>query len=151
MSEVEDLKRVEEEVLKKQAEALKVKASEQAVEIESKVRKEMEAKMESEKLHEQLEKQSKELEAFREESDKRTKALEEAFKKQLEDALAVKKGVAKNESPFEAEKNPNLRTLQDGSIIDVSKLDMAQVEEDSRRAFIQAHRLPSDWGKPVGK
>lgn len=143
----EEFKKIEEEVSRKQAEALKVKAGEQAKEIEEKVRKEMEAKLEADKLKEQLEKQAKEIEALRTEQETRTKALEDAFKKQLEDALAQKKGVAKNESPFE--QKPGMIKAPDGTMIDVDNLDLKQVEEDSRKAFIQHFGIKDpDFGKP---
>lgn len=130
-----DIKLIEQEVQKKQAEALKAKAEEQAKEIEVKVRKEMESEIETNKLREQLKAQEASLNKFKEEQDLRMKAQEEAFKKQLEDALAVKKGISTNESPFT--NNPNLVTLQDGKQIDVTKLDHEEIEEQSRQAFMQ--------------
>ncbi|HEY9704672.1 MAG TPA: hypothetical protein V6C58_19680 [Allocoleopsis sp.] len=143
----EDIKKIESEVAKKQAEALKLKADEQAKEIEAKVRKEMEAKLEADKLREQLKKQEEDLKKFREEQDAKLKAQEEAFRKQLEDALATKKGIASNESPFK-DNNSNLVTLQDGKQVDVNKLNHEEIEEQSRLAFMQRYGIQDpNFGK----
>jgi hypothetical protein len=147
----EEIKKIDSEIAKKQAEALNEKAKEQAIEIEARVRKEMEAKLEADKLREELTKQSEELKKYKEEQEVKSKAQEEAFKKQLEDALAVKKGIAKNESPFQQD-SPTMRKLQDGTVIDVSKLDHEEVEEQSRIAFMQRFGIQdSNWGKPMQK
>lgn len=145
----DEMKVVEAEVAKKQAEALKSKYDEQARDIEAKVRKEMETKMEADKLREKLEAQEKELAKFKEDQDARMKAQEEAFKKQLEDALAVKKGLSKNESPFAGEES-NMKKLSDGTEIDLSRLNHEEIEEQSRQAFMRAFGIQDqNFGKPL--
>lgn len=146
----EELRKIEVEVQRRQAEALKGKADEQAKEIEAKVRAEMMAKAEADKLKEQVKKQEEEFSKFKEEQDARLKAQEEAFKKQLEEALAQKKGLSKNESPFKDSEPQNMRTLEDGTQIDVSKLNHEEIEEESRQAFIKAFNITApDFGKPL--
>jgi septal ring factor EnvC (AmiA/AmiB activator) len=132
----EELKLVEQEVNKKQAEMFKSKSDELAKDIESKVRKEMEAKLETDRLKEQIKKQEEEFKKFKDEQEGRIKAQEESFKRQIEDSLATKKGISTNESPF-TDNNPNLVTLHDGKQIDVTKLDHDEIEEQSRQAFMQ--------------
>lgn len=145
----EDLRKVEAEVQKRQAEALRGKADEQAKEIEAKVRAEMQAKLETEKLQARLAKQEEDFAKFKEEQEAKVKAQEEAFKKQLEEALAQKKGLSKNELPFKDSDPSNIRVLQDGTEIDISKLDHEEIEEQSRQAFMKAFNINvPDFGKP---
>lgn len=145
----EEMKQVEAEIAKKQAETLKSKYDEQAKDIEAKVRKEMEIQLESDRLKAKLEEQEKQLNQFKVEQETKMKLQEEAFKKQIEDLVAVKKGISKNESPFAAN-NPNIRTLSDGTQIDISQLDHEAIEEQSRQAFIQAFGIKDqNFGKAM--
>lgn len=135
----EEIKKVEEQVAAKQAEELKKLSEQKAVEIETKVRKEIKETQEKEQVVSklaQLEEANKKLQS---EMESKLKAEREAFETKIAELEAKRKGVSANESPFKDASN-----LRNG--IDVDKLDMKRIEEESREAFKRYHGLPSNWG-----
>jgi membrane protein involved in colicin uptake len=135
----EEIKRVDEQVAAKQAEELKKLSEEKAKEIETKVRKEISETQEKEKIRTQLtalEEQNKKLQV---EMEAKLKAERESFEARLAELEAKRKGISTNDSPFKSTAN-----LRNG--IDVDKLDMKRVEEESREAFKRYHKLPDYWG-----
>lgn len=136
----EELDKIESMVAAKQAEELSKLSESKAKEIEEKVRREMTDKAEKEnqnKRIQELEEQNKKTQV---EMEAKIKAEREAFDKRLQELENVKKGIVNTENPF-SNNAPNLRNG-----IDVDKLDMKRVEEDSRKAFVEHFRLPSDFG-----
>lgn len=153
----EELQKIEVEVKNRQAEELKKNSEAQASEIETKVRAELTEKAEKEALQKKIteleETQAKTIEDLgkeKEEALAKAKADREAFEKRLQELEATKKGLAKNESPFNQEENKNLKTLPDGTQVDVSKLDMKEIEKQSRDAFMERHGIPKGvWDKRI--
>lgn len=144
-----DLKAIEAEVSKKQAEALRETAEKTAKEVEDKVRKEMESKIETDKLREQIQKQQEELTKTKAETEAQLKASTEVFEKRLQELEAQRKGVVTNQSPFE-KPNPNVRTIN-GQEVDTEKLDLSEVEKLSAEAFKQKYRLPDFYFEKTGQ
>jgi Ribonuclease G/E len=139
----DQLKAIETEVQKKQAEALRAASESAASAIEEKVRKEILASQEAERLKEQLKKQEEETKRLKEDTDLRFKAQEDAFAKKLAEIEAQRKGIMENKSPFNSSSNPNIKKLSDGKEIDVEKLDYREIERQSGDAFLRYHNLPS--------
>jgi membrane protein involved in colicin uptake len=126
----EEIRKVEEQVASKQAEELKKLSEAKAVEIETKVRKEIKDTQEKEHVTSklvQLEEANKKLQS---EMESRLKAEREAFEARIADLEAKRKGVSINDSPFKDASN-----LRNG--IDVDKLDLKRIEEESREAELQ--------------
>lgn len=136
----EDLSKIEAEIKNKQAEELKKLSDAKAVEIEEKVRKEMSEKQEKElqsKRLSELELQNKKL---HEDMETRLKQEREAFESRIRELEATRKAVSDVKSPFQ--ESP---TLKNG--IDVNKLDLVEVEKQSKEAFKRHFGLPHHWGE----
>ncbi|RLI53853.1 MAG: hypothetical protein DRP09_14655 [Candidatus Thorarchaeota archaeon] len=145
----EELAKIEAEVKSRQAEELQKQSETQAKEIENKVRTELTDKAEKEALQKEIidmkESQAKTLEDMgkeREEALIKAKADREAFEKRLQELEATRKGLSKNDSPFNQTNNENIKVV-DGKEIDVSKLDMKEIEKESGKAFMEYHNVPS--------
>lgn len=141
---------VEAEVNKKQAEEMKKVSEDKAKQIESKVRKEFEEKEKDKALQDRLTKIEDENKVLKEDSEKKMEEQEERFKNQekvfkdkLEEAMAVKRGVTKNDSPFDNKdaENDNIRMV-DGTAVDISKLDYDEIEKLSAEEFRKRFNLP---------
>lgn len=134
-----EMEAVETEIRNKQAEEMKKLSEEQAKSIEERVRKEFAEKAEKEKMQLELENLKKADEQSKKELEQKLKAQEEAFQKRLEEIESQRKGAVRNESPFSDKdaNNPNIKILPDGSKIDISKLDMKEVEKLSAEAFAE--------------
>jgi len=137
---------VEAEIKAKQAEEMKKMSEDAAKAIEDKVRKEYADKAEKEKLQKELEDLKNADKSAKEELEAKLKAQEEAFTKKLEELQGQKKRVAKNESHFNDKdaKNPDIKTLPSGDKVDVSKLDMKEVEKESAERFAEYLGYPKD-------
>jgi len=150
----EELAKIEAEVKTRQAEELQKTSEAQAKDIETKVRAELSEKAEKEALLKEIadmkESQAKTIEDMakeREEALATAKADREAFEKRLEEIEATPKGLAKNDSPFNQSNNENIKVI-DGKEIDISKLDMKEIEKKSQEAFMKHHGIPtSAWEK----
>jgi hypothetical protein len=145
----EEIKKIQSEIAAKQAEELSKLSESKAKEVEERVRKEMEAKMEAERLKAELAKQSEALKKLQEEQEIKMKAQQEAFEKRLQELEGQKKGIAKNESPFNSQSsNPNIKVI-DGIPVDLSKLDHAAIEEQSRQEWMKFVGIKDpNWGTP---
>lgn len=134
----EEIKKVEEQVAAKQAEELKKLSEAKAVEIENKVRKEIKDTQEKEQVISKLAQLEEANRKLQSDMESRLKAERDAFEAKIAELEAKRKGIADNDSPF---KDANIRNG-----IDVDKLDLKRVEEESREAFKRYHGLPGDWG-----
>lgn len=144
----EDIQKIEAEVSKKQADALKQASEAQAKEIEEKVRKDMEAKLEAEKLREKVQKQEEEFKTKLAEQEAKVKTQQEVFEKRLAELEAMRKGTVENKSPFTS--NPNVKTI-DGQDVDTTKLDLTEVEKQSAEAFRRHFNLPHFYFEKTGQ
>lgn len=142
-----ELKSIESEVAKRQADALKATAESTAKEVESRVRKEMESKIESDRLKAELEKQQTELTKSREEMDLKLRTQQEVFEKRLQELEAQRKGIVSNQSPFDKSET----TMVNGQEVDVQKLNLSEVEKASAEAFIKYHNLPRWYFEKTGQ
>lgn len=96
----------------------------------------------------QIEQENKELKdsikSQREESLSEIEKIKNEFSKQLDDIKHMKIGVTDNSNPFSNPKGDENKTdlseLNDPAVVD-------EIEERSRKAFIEANNLPSDFGK----
>jgi regulator of protease activity HflC (stomatin/prohibitin superfamily) len=145
----EELQAIETEVAKKQAEALKATAEKTATEVEEKVRKEMESKIESDRLRSELQKQQEAIKKLQEDQDNRLKAQQEVFEKRLIELESQRKGLTSNQSPFD-KPNPNLKMIN-GQEVDTEKLDLTEVEKLSAEAFKNKFRLPDFYFEKTGQ
>jgi TolA-binding protein len=141
-----DIKAIESEVVKRQAQALKDASDTQAKEIETRVRKEMEIKLESDKLKEQVDKQNEEIKKLQTEQETKLKSQQEAFEKRLQELEAVRKGTVNTQSPFDNKPNPNIKVI-DGKEIDTTNLDLKEIEKQSAEEFRRYHNLPNWYFK----
>ncbi|RLB95752.1 MAG: hypothetical protein DRH90_25220 [Deltaproteobacteria bacterium] len=146
-----ELKKVEEEVAKKTSEEAKKLSDDKAKEIEDRIRKEFEAKEKDKALQDRLAKIEKDSADAKVEADEKIKKQEEllknqeeVFKQKLEEAMAVKKGITRSDSPFDVDKSDkeNVKTI-DGKQVDVSKLDYDEIEKLSAERFRKEFNLPS--------
>jgi len=145
----EEIRKIELEIANKQAAELSKISEVKAKEVEDKVRKEMEAKMESERLRAELVKQSDTIKKLQESQEAQIKAQQEAFEKRLQELEGQKKGIVKNESPFNSQSsNPNVKVI-DGIQVDVTKLDHDAVQEQSRQEWMKHVGIKDPrWGTP---
>lgn len=146
----DDIQKIEAEVTKKQADALKQASEVQAREIEEKVRKDMESRLEVERLKEHSKKQEEDMKSKLAEQEARLKAQQEAFEKRLAELEAQRKGTVENKSPFTQEANPNVKIV-DGQEIDVSKIDLVETEKLSAEAFRKHFNLPHFYFEKTGQ
>ncbi len=146
----EELRAIESEVAKKQAEALRETAEKTAKEVEDKVRKEMEAKLESERLRAELVKQQEAAKKYQEDTDVRLKTQQEVFEKRLQEIEAQRKGLTSNQSPFDSKSNPNVKII-DGKEVDTEKLDLTEIEKQSAEEFKRRFNLPHFYFEKTGQ
>jgi len=152
-----EMNAVEAEIKAKQAEEFKKLSDQQAKEIENKVRNEFQEKSERDALQAKLKEQEEALKKAQLETEAKMKAQQEAFEKRLQELEATKKGVIKNESPFDSKDKPinptHQRILPDGKIIDTSDPKvMDEIQEASRREWMKKVGIQNeDWGIPREK
>lgn len=150
---------IEAEVKRQQAAEYAKKASEDAKVIEDRVRKEMTAQQESEKLKAQLKsmedaqkKASEDAAKAKTDLEAKMKAQQDEFEKKLADALAGRRGLVVNpgQNPFESQQSQSstIKQLPDGQFVDLAKAN--EIEEESRKALMQAWGIKNDeFGRPV--
>lgn len=149
----EDIAAVEAEINKAKAEELKKLSEAQASEIESRVRKDYEAKKKEEDLARELEEIKNRNNELAKQMEERLKAEREAFEKRLQELEGQKKGLSINQSPFQqtTEQKKNIRVI-DGIEVDLDKLDYEKIQELSRQEWMrQAGITNPDWGKERNK
>ncbi len=142
----EQIKAVEAEVNKKLSEEMSKTNQELAKSVREEVEKEYQQKSQMEKMQQEIVKAQEDARLAREESDKKLQELQSTFKKELQDALATRQGLAQNKSPFEAETTSN--NMYKG--VDLNKME--EIEAQSREAFKQKFGIRNpEWGVPANK
>jgi hypothetical protein len=144
----EDIQKIEAEVSKKQADALKLASEAQAKDIELRVRKDMESKLETDHLKDQVKRQEEDFKSKLAEQETKVKVQQEVFEKRLLELEAMRKGTSENKSPFT--NNPNVKVV-DGQEVDTTKLDLTEVEKQSAEAFRRHFGLPHFYFEKTGQ
>ena len=153
----EDIAVIEAAIAKEKAAEFEKFSVEKAKEIEDRVRKEMEEKLEADKLKAKLESLEAENKKLASEQEAKMKAANDAFEKRIQELEATKRGASSNNNPFSGTQNmtdPKFlgKNPVTGEVIDVSKLNMDEVEEQSRRAFMEKVGISNpEWGRPPQK
>lgn len=105
------------------------------------VKKEIKQEQDLEKIKEANEQLQKKLEEQQKESEEKLKKIQEDLSAKMDDLANSQKSVKTNENPFEKTEETSGVNYRDPKIIE-------NIEEESRRAFIEKYGLDQSFGRP---